>query len=248
MAVCLCLGCNSLGKIDTPVIHRSPGGGLLNTIDNNIATVISKKHRGDAAMERGKYGYLSAHGEYASGLSAAVRAQHWSQEYECSKKWFGAELYVDLKTALLLIPELERKIEELERNKVHELPGYSIRHAGRNVASNKILFNYPVTPEELRFSEEGKGIGWYKGVHGVKEPMLVATWEVAWLALKERMRLLEEYLVDDSKPRPPSLHDIVRGLRKRGIIGEEPERLPIRPKEEREGYQPPNLEMRRGTL
>ena len=85
-------------------------------------------------------------------------------------------------------------------------------------------------------------------MHKTKEPMLVATWQEAWLALKERMRLLEEYLADDSKPRPPSLHDIVRGLRKRGIIGEEPERLPIRPKEEREGYQPPNLEMRRGTL
>ena len=54
LALGLCFGCSPLWKIDTPVIHRSPGGGLLNTIDNNIATVISKKQLGDADMKRGR--------------------------------------------------------------------------------------------------------------------------------------------------------------------------------------------------
>ena len=248
LALGLCFGCSPLWKIDTPVIHRSPGGGLLNTIDNNIATVISKKHRGDADMKRGKYGYNMAFGDYCEGLVAAVRAHNWAQEYEIAKKWFGAELYIDLKTALLLIPELERKIESLVGNKAFDIPGYSVRNKKRLVAGCKIMANYPVTPEELRFSEEGEGVGWYEGLHGVKKPMLVTTWEEAWLALQERMRLLEEYLVDDGKPRPPSLHDIVRDLRKRGVISKEPKRLPIRPEEEREGYEPPKPKLRRGSL
>ena len=223
-------GCVTINEKTWPIMHRPPGLGLVNNISDAIATAATNKVYGDNCVKGGYY--TMAYGHYSLALVCIVRALKWSQEFELSKAWFARELYSQLRTVVDLIPELEEKYRELEHNPKYEYDEnqrISMHNSTELTAFWKVRMVYPVTPSEVSLTEADVGPNWWERRHDIPPPTLVASWQEAWLAVQERMRLLEEYLKDSKTPRPPPIGDIVRDLRERGIIGPEPPRLPSPP-------------------
>ena len=216
-ALLACLpGCCPSGNGQMLPVPVPPSGGLLKTVDGNIAAALTDKAHADSARTEAKD--LEAYVYYAQGLQAATRAFTWSQEFELSREWFAKELYPQLSQAIHLAPSFEESLEAMRQGQYDPMEKRSIALLELRLAYTRLRMNCPVTLSEVELTEKRYGKAWWEKRHDIMAPCIVASRDDAWLAAKERMRLLDLYLKGKG-PRPPHVHEIVNDLRRRRVIG-----------------------------
>ena len=216
----LLCGCppTSEGHLGSPFQQHPPSGGLLKSVDSAIAAALQDKSRADGFFKEGDF--TTAQVFYHQGLSQAAKAFNWSQQFETNREWFSRELYPQLRNVIMFMPDMEKRLAQIDKGQLANPVKY--RSASRRLAFWRITMNLPASPTDIELSQEECGANWWERNSQVRRPALVQSREEAWLAVKERMRLLDLYLKGKG-PRPPHVHEIVKELRRQGKIGPAPE-------------------------
>jgi len=197
-----------------------PPGGASDSFLRAVVTATGYRDRADHFYAKGDNS--GAYTFYCLAAGQAISAYRRSRSLELARRLYARDVYRQLKRTVALMPYVEGRADAIERDEMRHLGANditSIETSMRNLACKKVNAVYPVTPHEVKLSEEENGKSWWSKHSGRRDPIIVASRQEAQVAVEERLRLLGDWVARGEGPPPPHIREIVKELRRKGVIG-----------------------------